>query len=123
MGQMLETLPERFPIQPYQSAQVTPLGGPCPAVGGQVLSLIGIDMELVLDQPLAAGTAVRVETHNWIMLGAVLYCARERTRHKIRVRLEHALPGLRDLADRNRSFFGRAARTPLASTDGNSGYT
>jgi hypothetical protein len=123
MGQLIETVQERFPIESYQSAQVTQLGGSCPPVGGHVLSLIGIDMELVLDQPVAAGTAVRVETHNWMMLGAVLYCARERTRHKIRVRLEHALPGLHELADRNRQFFGQAARAPLASTDGDFGYT
>jgi hypothetical protein len=123
MGQMLETVQERFSIQPHQSVQVTLLAGPCPAVGGHVLSLIGIDMELLLDQPVATGTAVRVDTQNWMMLGAVLYCAGERARYKIRVRLEHALPGLRDLADRNRSFFGRAARTPIVSTDGNSGYT
>jgi hypothetical protein len=110
---------ERFQIP----AQVTPLGGACPSVGGQVLSLTGKDMELVLDQPLAAGTAVGVQARNWLMLGEVLYCVRERSRHKTRLRMEHALPSLRELSDMSRRFFGQAARAPLSERDSYSGYT
>jgi hypothetical protein len=114
---------ERFQIQSHQSAQVTPLEGACLPVGGQILSLSGKDMELIVDQPLAPGTAVRVQARNWLMLGEVLYCSREHSLHKTRLRLEHALPGVRELADMNRRFFGQAARAPLSEMAGYSGWT
>jgi hypothetical protein len=46
------------------------------------------------------------------MLGEVLYCVPERSRHKARLRLEHALPGLGVLTDMNRRFFGQTTREP-----------
>jgi hypothetical protein len=109
---------ERYQIQ----AQVTPLGGVFPSVGGNVLSLTGKDMELVLDQSLAAGTPVEVQARNWLMLGEVLYCVKERSRHKARLRLEHALPSLRELSNLNRRFFGQAARAPLPERESYAGY-
>lgn len=114
----------RFQIQAYQSVQVTPLAGACLPISSQILSLTGKDMELVLDQPLAPGSAVRVQARNWLMLGEVLYCARERSQHKTRLRLEHALPSVRELADLNRRFLGQHARLPVAEMDGGySGWT
>ena len=123
MAPVLEQTRERFQVQSSESAQVTPLAGIFPTVAGQILSLDGKNMELVLDQPLAAGTVVRVQTRNWLMLGEVLYCAPERTRHKARLRLEHALPSLRELTDMSRRFFGQAARAPLPEREGYSGWT
>lgn len=119
----MEAAHHRFQIQVYQSAQVTPLTGACLAVNGQILSLTGKEMELELDQPVAARTAVRVQTRNWLMLGEVLYCVQERSRHRTRLRLEHALPGLRELTAMNRHFFGQTAREPLTEDSGYSGYT
>jgi hypothetical protein len=112
--------PERERLQIL--ARVTPLGGAFPSVSGQVISLIGKDMDLLLDQPLAAGTCVGVEARNWLMLGEVVCCAPERSRHKTRLRLEHALPSLRELSDMNRRFFGQAARVALTDSRGYSGY-
>jgi hypothetical protein len=125
MGLLLKPEPveARFPIQAHQPAHVTPLEGACLSVGGQILSLIGRDMELLLDQPLAAGTAVRVQARNWLMLGEVLYCVPERSRHQTRLRLAHALPSLRELTDRNRRFLNQATRAPLAGRESYSGYT
>ena len=100
---------ERFQIQDYQPTQVTPLGGAGLAIGGQILALTGKDMELLLDQALAAGTTVRVQARNWLMLGEVLYCVSENTHYKTRLRLKHALPSVRELADRNRRFLGEPA--------------
>jgi hypothetical protein len=111
MGNVLETAEDRFSIQTYQSAQVTPLDAGCLPVGAHVLSLKGNEMELVLDRRLAAGTAVRVESRNWLMLGEVLYCVPEHSRHKARLRLAHALPSLRELSDMNRRFLGQTARS------------
>jgi hypothetical protein len=113
----------RFQIQANQPTQVTPLLGACLAVAAQIVSLVGKDMELMIDQPFAAGTAVRVQARNWLMLGEVMYCVGERTRHRIRLRLEHALPGLRELADMNRRFLGQTPRAPLTEMSGYSGWT
>ncbi len=114
---------DRFQIQIYQSAQVTPLSGACLSTGAQILSLTGKEMELILDQPIAAGTIVRVQARNWLMLGEVQYCVPKRSRYKARLRLEHALPSLRELTDMNRHFYGQTARTRLIDTGGDSGYT
>jgi hypothetical protein len=114
---------ERFQLQAYQPAQVTPLAGASLTVAGQVLSLIGNSMELVLDQTLPAGTAVRVQARNWVMLGEVLYCVPDGTRHKARLHLVHALPSPRELTDMNRRFFGQTARAPLTEMGGYSGWT
>jgi len=110
---------DRFQIQ----VQVTPLAGVFMAVGGSVLSLTGRDMDLVLDQSLGAGTAVEVQAQNWLMLGEVLYCVKERSRHKTRLRLEHALPSIRELTNMSRRFFGQATRAPLTERDSYSGYS
>ncbi len=112
--------PERERLQIL--AQVFPLGGAFPSVSGHVISLLGKDMDLLLDRPLAAGTCVGVQARNWLMLGEVLYCAKERSRHRTRLHLEHALPSLRELSDMNRRFFGQAAREPLPDSRGYSGY-
>ncbi len=80
-------------------------------------------MELLLDESAAPGTPVRVQARNWLMLGEVLHCAKERTRYKIGVRLEHALANLRELTDRNRHFLGQTARPSLTDRDGYSGWT
>jgi hypothetical protein len=124
MGNVPETAQERFSIQAYQSAEVTPLGAACLPVGANVLSLTGNDMELVLDRRVSAGTAVRVEARNWLMLGEVLYCVPEHSRHKARLRLAHALPGLRALSDMNRRFLGQTARSQqLALARESEGYS
>ncbi len=123
MGSVLETGQERFSIQPYQSAQVTPLGDASVPVTAHMLSLRGNDMELVLDRSIAVGTAVRVESGNWLMLGEVLYCVTEHSRHKARLRLAHALPGVRELTDMNRHFFGQADGARLTERDCYSGWT
>lgn len=102
----------RFQIQSFQPIQVTPLVGATATMDGHILTLTGTDMELVLNRHLAAGTAVRVQAPNWLMLGEVLYCVPERSRHKARLRLEHALPGLGVLTDMNRRFFGQTTREP-----------
>jgi hypothetical protein len=124
MSNMLEAPQGRFSIQSYELAHVTPLGAACLPVGAHVLSLTGNDMELVLDRRLAAGTAVRVEARNWLMLGEVLYCVPERTLHKARFRLAHALPGQRELTDMNRHFLGQTARSKqLAPARESEGYS
>lgn len=112
-----------FQIQSYEQAHVTPLSGSSLTIAANVVSLTGRDLELVLDQAVASGAAVRVEARNWVMLGEVLYCVQERGRHKTRLRLEHALPSLKELADLSRHFFGQTARAPLAERDGYSGWT
>jgi hypothetical protein len=124
MGNVLERAKDRFSIQSYQSAQVTPLGDASLPVTAHVLSLTGHDMDLVLDRRLTAGTAVRVESRNWLMLGEVLNCVPEHSRYKARLRLAHALPGLRELADMNRRFLGQAARSEqLAPARESEGYS
>ena len=114
---------DRFQNQSYKPVQVTPLTGACLTIDGRILSLSGKDMELILDRHVAPGTPVRVQARNWLMLGDVLYCAPERSSHQARLRLEHALPSLRELSDRNRHFFGQTARAPLSEMGGYSGWT
>jgi hypothetical protein len=106
----LGVAPNRFSIQAYQPVDLEPLDGVGRAVKAHALSLTGHDMELVLDRPLACGTSVRVQARDWLMLGEVLYCVPERTLHRARLRLEHALPGMRELTDMSRRFLGQTAR-------------
>jgi hypothetical protein len=57
------------------------------------------------------------------MLGEVLYCVPERMLHKAPLRLEHALPCLKELENLSRHFFGETTRAPLAERDGYSVWT
>jgi hypothetical protein len=57
------------------------------------------------------------------MLGEVLYCVPERMLHKAPLRLEHALPCLKELENLSRHFFGETTRAPLSERDGYSGWT
>jgi len=116
-------VPETYQIQSSRAVYVTPLRGIAHAVAAQVLSIAGNTMELSLDQPVAGGAAVLVQSRDWLMLGEVLYCAGEHGRRRARLRLEHALPSLHELTNLNRRFFGQAARAPLAERDGYSGWT
>ena len=113
---------QRFQVQGSESAEVTPLAGACATVSGHLLSLAGRDLELILDQTIAPGAAVRVQARDWLMLGEVLYCAPVHSRHRVRLRLEHALPSPRALADLSRHFFGQGAREPREAP-GYSGWT
>lgn len=112
-----------YPIQNSHPAYVTPLAGTGRAAVAQVLSIAGKTMELALDQPVASGAAVLVQSRDWLMLGEVQYCALERGRHRARLRLEHALPGLHELSNISRRFSGQATRAQLTDRDGYSGWT
>jgi hypothetical protein len=117
---------ERFLVQAYESAQITPLTSNALTLTGHIAMLSGNDMDVVLDRQLEAGTAVRVQARNWLMLAEVLYCVPGPSHHKARLRVEHALPGLQELNDMSRRFFGQTARDrPMAGRDasGYSGWT
>ncbi len=64
----------------------------------------GRGLRLVLKQPVPAGTLVKVQSDDWLMLGEVCYCRKERLNFVAGLQLEHSLMGLQELEKLNRKF-------------------
>jgi hypothetical protein len=71
----VKTIPNSSPpIRANAPIRVEALNKNQPPVGGRVVGLSGDRLELVLEAPLAAGEAVKIEAPDCLLLGEVLYC-------------------------------------------------
>ena len=86
----------RFEVN--QPVEVTILGNPDTRMAGRVADISGSGMRLLIDRPVALGSAVRVDLANSLLLGEVCYCRQEVALYAIGVRLEHLLTNIGDLA-------------------------
>ena len=59
---------------------------------------------LLVDTEIRAGTALRIELEDAILLGEVMYCRPVEGKHFVGVQLEQMLRGLSELHERSRVF-------------------
>jgi len=74
-----------------QSLQVTLLVEPQKCLAGCLVGRDGGYLEFDLEEPIAAGTLVKLEWDDSLMLGEALGCGRVPGGFRIRVEVEHAL--------------------------------
>jgi len=91
-------------IQAYQKVNLILLGDDAPAIDAHATQSSGSGLRLVLKQPVPVGTAVKVQGEDWLVLGEVCYCRKERLNFVAGLQLEHSLMGLRELEELNRKF-------------------
>jgi len=82
-----------------QSAIVSVLGAANQVLTGEIRNVSKGGTQLQLPQPLRAGTLLRIEYDNNLLLGEVMYCQREEASWVAGIRIEHTLTGLTALAD------------------------
>lgn len=82
-----------------QSAIVYVLGTTSRVLHGEIRNVSKGGTQLHLDQPLAAGSLLRIEYDNNLLLGEVVYCQQEQADWVTGIRIEHALSALTVLAD------------------------
>ena len=91
-------------IQAYQKVDLILLGDDAPAIDAHATQFSGSGLRLVLEQSVPVGTAVKVQGDDWLVLGEVCYCRKERLNFVAGLQLEHSLMGLRELEELNRKF-------------------
>ncbi len=100
-----------------ESALITVLGDNAPApLQARVVEMSGLGMRLIMDTPVAAGAALKIELHDALLLGEVSYCYPDCGHFVAGLHLDQALNGLKDLARLNRRLLQeeRNARTAPA---------
>ena len=80
------------------------LGNDDDTIPGHATQFSGRGLRLVLKQSLPVGAVVKVQGDDWLVLGDVCYCRKERSNFVVGLQLEHSLMGLQELKDLNRKF-------------------
>jgi len=73
---------------------------------GTIRNHSGRGMRLSVPQAIDAGTPLRIDAGNVMLLGEACYCRPQGDGYQVGVRVEHILSGLDELARLNRSLFG-----------------
>jgi len=80
----------------------------------------GRGLRLVVKQPVPVGAAVKIQGEDWLMLGEVCYCHKERLNFVVGLQLKHSLMGLQELEKLNRKFISEERErtaVPLLALD------
>jgi len=91
-------------IEAYQKVDLILLGNDVEAIDAHATQFSGRGLRLVLKQSVAVGAAVKIQGDDWLVLGEVCYCQRERLNFVVGLRLKHSLMGLRELEELSRKF-------------------
>jgi hypothetical protein len=91
-------------IQAYQKVDLILLGNDAAAIEAHATQFSGRGLRLVVKEPVPVGTVVKVQGDDWLVLGEVCYCRKERLNFAVGLQLEHSLMGLQELKELNRKF-------------------
>ncbi len=91
-------------IEAYQTVDLILLGNDDDTIQAHATQFSGRGLRLVLKQPVPVGTVVKVQGDDWLVLGEVCYCRKERSNFVVGLQLEHSLMGLLELEELNRKF-------------------
>jgi hypothetical protein len=89
------------------------LGDAARVIAAHATQFSGRGLRLVLKQPVLTGTLVKVQSDDWLMLGEVCYCRKERLNFVVGLQLEHSLTGLQELEKLNRKFLSEEVVPPV----------
>jgi hypothetical protein len=82
-----------------RSAVVSVLGKASHVLRGEIRNVSKGGTQLQLNQPLRAGSLLRIEYDDNLLLGEVVYCQQGQNGWVLGIRIEHSLCGLTDLGD------------------------
>ena len=85
-------------FQADRPVAITLFGEPDTRVTGRIRNISGKGIGLEVDRPIAAGTALKVEVEDGLLLGEVIYCRQDEALYYAGVELEHSLCGLAELS-------------------------
>jgi hypothetical protein len=91
-----------------QQVRITVYGTPDLHLNATVRNVSGRGMGIEVEGPLAAGSALKIEMDDAILLGEVIYVRDEGKHFYLGVELEQTLVGLADLARAVRPFWADA---------------
>jgi hypothetical protein len=120
MNQRRETRVPADHVVTDQSVAVTLFGEPDIRLRGRVRNISGRGIGLEMEVPVAAGTALKVELDDALLLGEVIYCRPNESVFYVGVELEHSLCGLGELSRIVSSFDDAFAPDESRSQRGNS---
>jgi hypothetical protein len=99
---MNQRLEPRFEVA--QEVRITLFGEPDIRLTARIRNLSPRGVGLEMQGPVAAGSALKFELDDTLLLGEVIYCRDDGDSFYVGVELEHALFGLGELADTLRAF-------------------
>ena len=82
-----------------RSAIVSVLGKASHVLQGEIRNVSKGGTQLLLNQPLRAGSLLRIDYGNNLLLGEAIYCQQGQNGWVLGIRIEHSLCGLTELAD------------------------
>jgi PilZ domain len=85
-------------FQTDRPVAITLFGEPDTRITGRIRNISGKGIGLELERPVAAGTALKVELEDGLLLGEVIYCRQDEVSYYAGVELEHSLCGLGELS-------------------------
>jgi hypothetical protein len=97
-------------IEAYQTVDLILLGNDDGSIQARATQFSGRGLRLVLKQSLPVSTVVKVQGDDWLVLGEVCCCRKERSNFVVGLQLEHSLTGLQELEDLNRQFTSEQLR-------------
>jgi hypothetical protein len=101
-----------------QPARVTLLGASEVDCLGQVASVSGASMRLLLDRAVPHGAAVRVEWDDTLVLGEVCDCGAAGAQFSVGLNLEHSLLHTEQLARLARTLLEQTPKAPAVGRRG-----
>ena len=81
-------------------------------IPARIRNISGRGIGLELEGPVAAGTAVKIEVEDALLLGEVIYCRKDEASFYLGVEIEQALTGLAELGRMVNAFSDRAGSRP-----------
>lgn len=110
MMPMKERREPRFEID--QSIWITVFGEPDIQLPARIVNVSGRGIGLAMDGPVAAGSALKLEWEDTLLLGEVIYCRQDRESFYLGIELEQSLAGLAELGRSLRSFQDELSDVP-----------
>ena len=98
MNQRRETRVQADQVVGDRSVAITVFGETDIGIRGRIRNISGRGIGLETGVPVAAGTALKVELDDSLLLGEVIYCRADGPVFYVGVELEHALNGLGELS-------------------------
>jgi hypothetical protein len=85
-------------FQPNQPVRLSVLSGLPQTLTASIVHLDGRDARLQAPQPIPAGSAIRIDLDDSMLLGEITGCISEQEQYGIQVNITEAIPSMSDLA-------------------------
>jgi hypothetical protein len=85
-------------FQPNQPVRLSVLSGLPQALTARIINLNGRSADLQVEQQISAGSAIRIDLDDSMLLAEIIECSSEQGQFRIHISITEAIPSMSDLA-------------------------